>query len=54
MVKLTNPAGGVTWVHESRIDEYKARGFKEAPPPTPPEPRPVTKKPPAQKPKKST
>lgn len=32
MVKLINPAGGVTWVHESRVEEYKARGFRQAAP----------------------
>ena len=44
MVKTINPAGGITWVHESRIDEYIARGHKlAAPPPAPPVP-PVKKK----------
>lgn len=33
MVKLINPAGGVTWVHESRVSEYQARGFRKAPQP---------------------
>lgn len=36
MVKLINPNGGETWVHESRVEEYQARGFKQAPPPPPP------------------
>ena len=40
MLKLVNPAGGFSWIHESRLDEYEARGFKLAPPP-PVEPRPV-------------
>lgn len=38
MLKLINPAGGFTWVHESRIDEYLARGYKMTPPPSPPPP----------------
>ena len=45
MIKLLNPSGGVTWVDEARFDEYKRRGFKDAPPPSPepaaePEPKP--------------
>lgn len=45
MIKLLNPSGGNTWVDEARFDEYKRRGFKAAPPPSPepaaePEPKP--------------
>jgi len=45
MLKLINPRGGETWVHESRLDEYLARGFKFAAPPmpAPPEPKAVSK-----------
>ena len=32
MLKLINTHGGETWVHESRLDEYLARGFKLAEP----------------------
>lgn len=39
MLKLINTRGGETWVHESRIDEYLARGFKIAAAPTPPPPK---------------
>lgn len=35
MLKLINPAGSFTFVHESRIDEYLARGYKLTPPPSP-------------------
>ena len=28
MIPMTRPDGGTTLVHESRLDEYKARGFK--------------------------
>ena len=41
MIRLVNPSsGGETWVHESRLDEYLARGFKfyEPPPVSPPPP----------------
>lgn len=53
MLKFINPAGGTTWAHESRMDEYLERGYKLAPRPEP-EPRPVEgfkapKKPPAKK-----
>ena len=53
MLKLINPAGGFSWIQESRLDEYEARGFKLAPPP-PVEPSlakesGTTKKPPAKK-----
>lgn len=27
MILLTRPDGGQTWVHESRIEEYRKRGF---------------------------
>ena len=40
MLRMVNPGGGFTFVHESRLDEYEARGFKLAPPPLP-EPKPV-------------
>ena len=38
MIKLINTRGGEMWVHESRLDEYLARGCKiyEPPPPVPP------------------
>lgn len=35
MLKLINTHGGETWVHESRLDEYLARGFQFAAPPMP-------------------
>lgn len=38
MLRMVNPGGGFTFVHESRLDEYEARGFTLAPPP---EPKPV-------------
>ena len=39
MVKLINAqTGTVMWVHESRLEEYLARGHKLAPPPPPPVP----------------
>ena len=41
MLRLINPnSGGETWVHESRLDEYLARGFKFAAPPMPAPPKP--------------
>ena len=40
MLKLINTRGGETWVHESRLDEYLARGFKFAAPPMPAPPKP--------------
>ena len=45
MLKLINTHGGETWVHESRLDEYLARGFALAAPPMPdpPEPKPASK-----------
>ena len=40
MVKMINAhTGTVMFVHESRLEEYLARGHKMAPPPPPP-PRP--------------
>ena len=40
MVKMINAlTGTVMYVHESRLEEYLARGHKIAPPPPPP-PRP--------------
>ena len=37
MIKLVHPrTGGETWVHESRLDEYLARGFSIYSPPAPP------------------
>lgn len=34
MILLTRPDGGQTWVHESRVEEYRKRGFYiPAPPP---------------------
>ena len=39
MLKLVNPNGGETWVHETRLDEYLGRGFKLTPPPPPPPPK---------------
>ena len=37
MVKLINAqTGTVMYVHESRLEEYLARGHKLAPPPPPP------------------
>lgn len=51
MIKLLNPSGGNTWVDEARYDEYKRRGFKAAPPPSPepaaesePKPKKTTKR----------
>lgn len=35
MIKLIRRDGGEMWVHESRLDEYLARGNKLAPPPEP-------------------
>ena len=46
MLRLTNPnSGGDTWVHESRLDEYLALGFRFAMPPmpVPPEPKAASK-----------
>ena len=46
MVTLNNPMGGTSMVHESRLEEYFARGFTLAPRPAPPEPekKPAKKK----------
>jgi len=45
MILLRRPDGGETWVHESRIEEYQARGFTiPAPPPKPDEPKKRKKK----------
>ena len=42
MIRLVNPiSGGETWVHESRLDEYLARGFQFAAPPMPVPPMPA-------------
>lgn len=49
MLKFINPAGGTTWAHESRMDEYLGRGYKLAPRPEPVQPAPAPKKPPAKK-----
>ncbi len=46
MIKLINPlTGSDTWVHESRVDEYLARGFRKAPAPEPKPRRSTRKKP---------
>ena len=34
MIRLLNPYGGSTWVHEDRLDEYLERGFAIPSPPT--------------------
>lgn len=40
MVKMINAlTGSDMWVHESRLDEYLAKGHKIAPPPPPPKPK---------------
>lgn len=45
MIKLINPLTGTdTWVHESRLEEYKARGFKLYAAPEPPKPKRSTRK----------
>lgn len=44
MVKLINPMGGITWVHESRVDEYLKAGYQHAPPPPPPVKKKPTRK----------
>lgn len=40
MIRLVNPRDGspTTWVHESRLEEYLAAGFKLAAPPKPEHP----------------
>lgn len=50
MVKLDNGRGCTTWVHESRLEEYLARGYKLPSPPPPPAP---PKKPGARRPRQS-
>ena len=50
MIRLNNPLGGYTWVHESRLDEYLGQGFSL---PTPPQGMPAPAKQQAAK-KKST
>ena len=41
MVKMINAqTGTVMYVHESRLEEYLARGHRLAPAPPPPPPRP--------------
>ena len=46
MVKMINAlSGGIMWVHETRVEEYLARGHKLAPPPPPPERPKRTRKP---------
>lgn len=54
MIRLVNRAGGDTWVHESRLDEYLAAGYKLAAPPDLPKEREpdLPKKEPAKKTKK--
>jgi hypothetical protein len=45
MILLKRPDGGETWVHESRLEDYQARGFTlPAPPPKPEEPKKRKKK----------
>ena len=45
MILLKRPDGGETWVHESRLEEYQARGFTiPAPPQKPEEPKKRNKK----------
>ena len=39
MIKLINPRGVEIYVHESRLDEYLARGCKFYEPPPPVAPR---------------
>lgn len=44
MVKLIHrDTGGDMWVHETRVNEYLAKGHKIAPPPPPPPKKPRTK-----------
>ena len=50
MIRLINPMGGSTWVHESRLDEYLGKGFSI---PSPPPGMPAPAKQPAAR-KKST
>lgn len=45
MVKLIHrDTGGDMWVHETRVNEYLAKGHKLAPPPSPPPKKTRTKK----------
>lgn len=47
MILMTRPDGGQTWVHESRLEEYKKRGFSIPTSPRAEKPRedaPVRKK----------
>ena len=45
MVRLDNPLGGKTWVHESRLEEYLEMGYTLTPPPMPEKPaKPPRKK----------
>ena len=48
MIRLNNPLGGCTWVHESRLDEYLGKGFTiPSPPksmPEPAQPKPAARK----------
>ena len=40
MVRFINQfTGGVMWVHEDRVEEYKAAGHKLAAPPVPAKPK---------------
>ena len=43
MILMIRPDGGSSYIHESRIDEYRERGFKLPAPPKPAE-KPETKK----------
>ena len=45
MLQLINPMGGTSYVHESRLEEYLARGFKLAPRPVPAQPKKAKKTP---------
>ena len=52
MIRLVNPLnGGDTWVHESRLEEYLAKGFKLPAAPEPPKPEKPARKPRPSKPK---
>lgn len=44
MILLKRPDGGETWVHESRLEEYQARGFTLPAPPQKPEEEPKKRK----------
>ena len=46
MVRMIRRDGGDAWVHESRVAEYKAAGWRLPPPPAPAKnvPTPDTKK----------